>query len=147
MFFAVAAFFLWRRDPGKRYLLGFVVAPVAIGIAMTVNHYAPDPESMASRLTVQISSIIASISVVWAACTRLARPVPLKTWIAAGAMVGVLNAIAVHVGSFTASYFLVNWSGCSRLSHCNSSCGPQPWSSSKAPWMRSNTAIPSAMPF
>ncbi|MFL0357030.1 diguanylate cyclase [Erythrobacter sp. GH1-10] len=108
LIFAVGALILWLRDRGKRYLLGFVLAPLAIGVSLSINHFTPNPEALLPRVGMHTFSLLASISFAWAACTRLGKSTPLKTWLATAVFVGILNAIAVSVESFAASLFVVN---------------------------------------
>jgi diguanylate cyclase (GGDEF)-like protein len=111
LIFALGALFLWSRDRRNRYLLGFALAPIGIGISLSINHFAPDPEAMLPRVLMHTFSLLASISFAWAACTRLGRPTPLKSWLAITVLVGILNMLAVSLGNFTVSLFMVNAAG------------------------------------
>ena len=108
LIFAAGALILWMRDRTNTYLLGFAVAPLAIGMTMAIHHYNPHPEAMVPRIAVHVCSILASVSIAWAACTRVGRRTPWRAWLYGAGTTAVLNAFAVSYDSFMASYFIIN---------------------------------------
>lgn len=108
MVFALAAMGMWLSDRQKRNLLGFVVAPIAIGASLTINHYSPGIEAGPLQFFMHTCSITACIAYVWAVCTRLGREVPLKMWGVLLAVVLAFDVAGFWAESFLSTFFLIN---------------------------------------
>ncbi|MEO0464727.1 MAG: GGDEF domain-containing protein [Pseudomonadota bacterium] len=108
LIFAIGAWLIWKRDPTKRYLLGFVVASLAIGTSFTINHYLVVDSHMVPRLAIGLASMIACNALVWSACARLGREIPLKALIAGGALTLLLIGLSDPARDVTPWLFALN---------------------------------------
>lgn len=110
---AVAAIALWLTDRSKNYLLGFIVAPVALGASLAINHFSVYFEIWPPTIFAYCCSMTASIAFVWAVCTRLKIKPPVRSWFAIMAMMVIFWTLNASLGStsepsFIANFFLVN---------------------------------------
>lgn len=108
LMFAAASVGFWLHDRSNRYMIGYIVAPLAIGLSLTVDHFAPHQDSGIVRICEHSLTMLACIAIGWAACERVARPAPVKAWLAICAIAMLANLVAIYKDVFIASLFILN---------------------------------------
>lgn len=108
LIFAAAALLVWLRDKRSHYLLGFVVAPIAIGVSLTLNHYVLGWGSVSMHAIAQFFSGSGTVALAWAACARVGKKAPLALWGAGLALMLAINALSLQQGNFTVNLYLLN---------------------------------------
>ncbi|MEM9310675.1 MAG: GGDEF domain-containing protein [Pseudomonadota bacterium] len=108
LIFAIGAFLIWRRDPRQRYIIGMAIAPLALGVSFTLNHYFVFENAMSVRLATSFFAFVAVIALVWSACLRLGKRAPLLIWITGAVLTLGVMALSEPSRDIIPWVFLVN---------------------------------------
>ncbi len=108
LMFAAAAFGFWWHDRSDRYMIGYVIAPLAIGSSLTIDHFATVQGSPIVRICEHALTMLSCMAIGWAANERIGRPAPIKAWLAICTIAMVANFFSIYKDAFIASLFILN---------------------------------------